>query len=693
MLAALIALPLFLLVQASPAQAQEYRGLVGQGWTYMEAGNFRKAEEAFKKAFETAEGKNAAEVYYAVAALWWERRNAMAAYMWLSDAEKASRSSFSWVPGPDGVWDQRIAKRREYIQRHFSAIRLRAPSRGAPLPPLADPPSSDPLLREFTDRLPKVIDEGVAEKVSVQWVLLPNGRYWIGEEIVDLGGGELDASKAEAWELPKDAGKLRKAYDVRVAAIAEGRSPAAEYLAAKAAEAGEAAAAEHAARVAEEKAAAEEAARVAAAEREREEAAQREAAEKAERERQEAAELAERERQEAAELAERQEREAAEKAERERLEAEKVAAREAAEAEKAAAREREQAEKLAAREAAAAEKAAARERQEAEKLAEREKAAASEAEAAERREQERREAEDRKIAEAAEKAEREEAKQLEEQRRQAEWDAAQARMQEEQAREKEAERLRREQLREGRAASATSTDEAFTQRRLLMSGGIGGSSVGKLTAEGTSGEVQWAAQAELAYVVKLKGALGLPIGVSWANLPVSGCSHQQTRANGVSLHVGPRLATNLTGRLWLAGRIGAHVGGALSRPTADVRNKCATASLAADGVEYGARLTADDGATARLSLADLGWNGWAVLVGPDADIGILGAPGASKTYVGVSFFLRHDQVLPVIRGTSYHFRPEGASGSFELSSVTLNSISGRASMARFQFGLRGQMLF
>ena len=178
------------------------------------------------------------------------------------------------------------------------------------------------------------------------------------------------------------------------------------------------------------------------------------------------------------------------------------------------------------------------------------------------------------------------------------------------------------------------------------------------------------------------------------NLPVSGCSHEQTRANGVSLNIGPRLAKNLTGRLWLAGRIGAHVGGAYTRPTADVRNRCATASLQEEGVAYGARLTAEGGASARFSLADLGWTGWAILAGPDADLGVLGAPGSGSTYLGVSLFVRYDQVVPVVRGTAYHFRSEAApEGDFELSSVTLGSVSGRASMARFQFGLRGQILF
>ena len=694
LLAALV-LPMALLCAPPPADAQDYRGMVGRGWTYMEAGNFRKAEEAFKAAFATQDGKNAAEVYYAIAALWWERRNAMAAWMWLSDADKASKSSFTWDSGPDGVWDQRIAKRREYIARHFTAVRLRAPSRGAPLPPLADPPSSDPLLREFTDRLPLVISEGVEEKVAVQWVLLPSGKYWIGDEVVPLEGGELDASKAAAWELPKDGGKTRKNYDDRLAAISAGRSPAAEAIAAREQQAGDAARAEEEARLVADAAEKERVAREAAEANEREEREREDAAKQATREREEAEKQAIREREEADKQATREREEAAKQTAREREEAERKAARERDDAEKQAARERDDAEKQAARERDDAEKQAAREREEAERVADAKRKEAEDAAAAARKEEQRRTSEDRARNDASAQAARAEAERADEARRQAEWDAAQARMEEEQAREREADRLRKERLREERASSvAGATDEPFTRRRLLLTGGAGGASVGRMTDEGTSGEVDWAAQAELAYVAPLRGALGLPIGLSWVNLPVSGCSHEQTRANGVALHAGPRLATNLRGRLWLAGRIGGHLGGALTRPTGDVRNRCATASLAESGVAYGARLTGAAGGSARLSLADLGWNGWAVLVGPDADIGILGAPGAGNTYLGVSFFLRYDQVLPIVRGTAYHFQSVAApEGSIELDSVTLNSISGRASMARVQFGLRGQILF
>lgn len=700
--ASLALLGLVVLLWAAPVQAQAYRGKIAQGWTFMEAGNFRKAEEAFKAAFATQEGKNAAETYYAIAALWWERRNAMAAYMWLSDAEKASRNSFSWDGGPDGEWDSRIAQRRAFIERNFGAVRLKAPSRGNPLPPLADPTPSDPLLKEFTDNLPTVIDEGVKEKVAVQWVLLPAGDYWVGDTVIPLESGQLDASKAPAWDLPKDGGKTRRAYDERVAAIARGESPAALALAQQKQAEREAAEAAEAERLAAEKAERDRlAAEKAEADRLAREERERIAAEKTEAERVAAAEKAEAERLAAAEKAEA---ERAAREERERLAAEK------AEAERKA---REQQERLAAEKADSERKAREEQEREAERLAAadrkaQEKADKEAAAEADRRAKEAADAQARADKLEAERRSREEAeakaraerlaadqKAAEEQRRQDEWDEAQARMKADQEREREAERLRRQQLQEQRATASSAADAVFETRRLAMSVGGGGSSVTRLTATGTGAEADWTANAQIDYIVPIKGAtVALPVGVSWSNLPVNGCSHQQTRANAVSLNVGPRLSTPIKGRLWLSGRIGGHVGGAASFPTGNVRNSCATASLdeGADGVAYGTRLTGEDGNTARLSLADLGWTGWALVMGPQADVGILGAPGAGPSYLGVNFFVRYDQVVPIIRGAAYYFQPEGGS-SLQPSKKTLSTVAGGASMPRFQFGLQGRILF
>lgn len=638
------------------AEAQQYRSLLGQGWTYIEAGNYRKAELAFKEAFATQEGKNAAEVYYAIAALWWERRNAMASYMWLSDAEKAARNSFNWDGGPEGEWDQRIEQRRTYIQRNFGAVRLRSPSRGAPLPPLVDPLPADPLLKDFTDNLPRVVAEGIAEKVAVQWVLLPAGDYWVGDEIQALDAGMLDAAKAPAWELSRDNAKGRRAYEQRVTDIAAGKSPANE---ARGAQADALAAEDAAAKVAADRAAAEKT----AAEAERVAAAKAQVAAQAAVDAQAKADAAVRLKADADRKA--------------RAQADAAAQREADAAAKAQADARAAADVLASAQKAKEDAAA---NVEAERVAALSTKAKVEREAAEL---------------AAERGEAERAR-IEGERKADEWQQAQARMRAEQEREKEAGRLRREQLREKRSSGGGPSDDVFATRRLALSTAAGGATVTRLgAADASTVGMDWSAQFRVDYVAPIEGAtVALPIGISWTNLPVSGCSHRQTRANTLSLHVGPRFATPIKGRLWLAGQIGAHIGGGASFPTADAISQCATESLKpeSDGVAYGARLKSADGATGRLSLGDLGWTGWAMLFGPDGDIGILGAPGAGPTYLGVSFFMRYDQVVPIIRGTAYHFQAEGSS-SPELSSVLLETVSSQASMARFQFGLRGRILF
>jgi hypothetical protein len=219
---------------AGPAGAQDLstKSALGQGWTFLEkAGNLRMAEEKFTAAYSTLEGKNSAEVYYALAAVWWERRNAMAAYMWLSNAVKTAQSSHLWDGGPDHEWDRRIAGRLRYIERNFTVIKLRAPRSGKPLGPLADPPPADPLQREFVDAIASSVAEGVAADMAVQWLLLPNGTYWVGDDLRRLEGGEMDPAKSQSWDLPKDGGALKKRMGERQTAIAAGNSLATAVLA------------------------------------------------------------------------------------------------------------------------------------------------------------------------------------------------------------------------------------------------------------------------------------------------------------------------------------------------------------------------------------------------------------------------------------------------------------------------------
>ena len=147
-------------VRAGDADAQEpdadhiaVTQLVAAGWQFLDAGSLGKAEQAFTDALEKRAGRDRAEVYYALSAVWWERRNAMASYSWLREAQEAQRNSWYWDGGDEETWDRRISGRLRYIERNFTVVKLRSPGQGRPLPPLADPPPADPLLRRFYDRL------------------------------------------------------------------------------------------------------------------------------------------------------------------------------------------------------------------------------------------------------------------------------------------------------------------------------------------------------------------------------------------------------------------------------------------------------------------------------------------------------------------------------------------------------------
>jgi hypothetical protein len=219
-------------------------------------------------------------------------------------------------------------------------------------------------------------------------------------------------------------------------------------------------------------------------------------------------------------------------------------------------------------------------------------------------------------------------------------------------------------------------------------------SVTRLLADGTEGELSWTSSGELGYLAPVGDAgHAVAIGLSYANLPVSACSQLQARASTGAVHVGPRLAWNLRGRTWLAAGVGGHVGAAGTWPQASLRQRCAEQRLQHpdDPVAYGVRLK-DGASSGRVSYAELGWNGYAFVAGADAQVGVLGAPGPGRSYLGVAFFLRHDQVFAAIRDGRYLFRPEGSS-SPQLGGSQLAAISGTASMPRLQFGLRAQLIF
>lgn len=206
--------------EAPSAEQVEVTQLVAAGWAFLSAGSLVKAEDAFTRAWEKRPGKDRAEVYYALSAVWWERRNAMASYSWLHEAQEAKKNSWYWDAGDDGSWDRRITGRIRYIERNFTVIKLRFPASGKPLPPLADPPPADPMLRSFTDAIARQVTEGSEAGAGVQWFFLPNGRYWAAGQDQDHRGGEMEPTRADSWDVVGDRGAARRKYDERAAAIA-----------------------------------------------------------------------------------------------------------------------------------------------------------------------------------------------------------------------------------------------------------------------------------------------------------------------------------------------------------------------------------------------------------------------------------------------------------------------------------------
>lgn len=718
-----------MLATAVPASAQgpgKVRQLLGQGWTYLEAGNLRKAEESFTAAFEDPVGRNTAEVYYAIAAVWWERRNAMAAYMWLGDAGKASKDSFTWDGGPDNEWSGRIDARRRYIESNFTVIKLRSPKRGKPLPPLADPAPHDPLLRQFTDRLPTVVQEGVDAKVTVQWVLLPNGTYWIGEELVDLAGGQLDPNQAASWELPADRGKAKAAYAERLAALESGRSMAEEASTVAATAEADAAAADEARELEEEarrkQDEADRAARLAeqdrrlAEERAREEERRqaeldRQAQERADRDRRRAEEeqrqAAEDQRRAEERQAADQRREAeARQAEEDRRRAEELRAEE--DRRRAAERQADVDRRLAEERQREADRQRAEELRRQDDLAraqERQEAEARRAEQAELAEGRRRaqEAADEEARQAAARRRDEERRRAEAEDRRVE-DDRQATLRADTLREEaraaqedadaEAARARDADARAVAEAPAGQASEVLSARRGYLALGGGLTTVDRLEPGGGTVEADWAAHGEVGLLAPLltgRTPLALAVGLSYDSLPMASCSFAQSRGHVVALHVAPRLAVPIRGRTFLQARVGFHIGAGATEPSASDRQACADARHSAEAgteVAYGVQLT--DGAQA--SYGDLGWGGWAMVLGPDLEVGVLGAPGPAPVFVGAAFFLRHDQVFAAIEGGDYHVR-SAASPAVELQTVELSALDPAASMPRFQVGARATVLF
>lgn len=741
-------------------QAPELRRSLAQGWTFLEqAGNLRQAESSFQAAYDQAGGKDTAEVYYGMAAVWWERRNAMATWQWLHNAVLAARTSRTWDGGPEGEYDQRIASRLRFLEKNFTVIKLRAPPSGKPVAPLADPPSSDPVLKSFTDRIDTFVQEGVAADMAVLWLMLPNGTYWLGERLVTLEGGETDPARAASWDLERDGLKERKRTEDRKRAIAEGKSIAKAQLDATKAKKSQ----EDAAARAEEERQAEE--RRAEEERRRAEVARRDEERRRDDERR--AEEARRAREEAARLAEEQKArkdeevraEQGRRAEAERLDAERLAdeARGAAEQKRrdeAEAASRAQAEAKAQAVARAEAEARAQAEAQAAALARAEAAARAEAEAKERetrrqqeeasrREEESRrreeaarlaEDEGRRSAEQAEALERAEANRLAEDERRRQEEAERVR---EQAAREEAERraeeeeiIRRAELdrqaRIERAADETRRreeeesrlreadalrnepapeleaerparkvvavgDGASLKRQWSVRGGVGVATVGGKVDGASETRGSWVAGAELGYAPwLLPNKLGLGLSISYQNAPVSGCAFEQTRTHLVSAHVGPRLAVGLPKGADLLVEVSGHVGAGFGGSTHGERTACAEAAIAQAGEDARYGLDVGEGAQqARLSLSHLGWQGQSITAGPQLEVAVVGAPSTSRLGLGGGIFLRHDQIVPILPSEPRYYALDGVA----LATLSIGPVSSAASMARFQVGVRGWMLF
>jgi hypothetical protein len=211
----------------SRAEETDWAPVLGKAWTWMEAGALDRADAAFKEVVADPKGRLVAEAYFGLAAVWWQKRNAMASYQRLLEAKSLS-NSIGWDAGEGGTWDGRIASRMEYIERNFTVVKLRASSK-ASVAPLPDPRPRDPLLKEFAMGLEGTVNDALAEGSLVSWLLLPNGTYWVGDELKTLEGGEMDPSRAFEWELDRGA-RARATYKERFEAIEAGGSPAEAYV-------------------------------------------------------------------------------------------------------------------------------------------------------------------------------------------------------------------------------------------------------------------------------------------------------------------------------------------------------------------------------------------------------------------------------------------------------------------------------
>jgi hypothetical protein len=219
----LAALLLGTLAVAPTARAENnaLRRHLGEARIYFEAGNLRAAKQSFEAALQQPRGLSSAEVHYGLSLIPWKRGQVRRSYGLLERARAASKE-VGWDGGEDGEWDRRIAGRIRYVERNFAAVTLRHPTGGKALAPLLDPPPRDPLLRRFAAATEAQIQAGSVGSDGAQRLFLPSGRYWIGDNYVDLVAGDLASGKQQILYLPLARGPVLKRYQERLRMQAEG---------------------------------------------------------------------------------------------------------------------------------------------------------------------------------------------------------------------------------------------------------------------------------------------------------------------------------------------------------------------------------------------------------------------------------------------------------------------------------------
>ena len=190
-----------------------------ESWVYLDAGNLREAEAGFERARDLPGGKESAELQYGLSLIPWKRGLARQSYWQLQTALTASRSGDK--EGED--WRHRIHGRIRYIERNFSAVTLRHPGRGRPLPLLLDPPPRDPVLQRFVATAVELMDQGTTSADGAQRLFLPSGGYWVGDKHRELIAGEVQPGQQQVIYLPVASGPVLKRYKDRLRTQRDGQ--------------------------------------------------------------------------------------------------------------------------------------------------------------------------------------------------------------------------------------------------------------------------------------------------------------------------------------------------------------------------------------------------------------------------------------------------------------------------------------